>query len=272
MISNFMEKLMKPLFVIIIIAVFPAISLSEDLTHLNRDSLYNGEIDTAISPDENIDFQTYRIVTKLSDEPDYVREQLYNLQTELGIQKGKELEVLEIYIDKTPKDKSKWNVIINDTSLQFLPTISWDKLTQTSKELLDNWTGRNNIAKLTPDDIDTIVTKKNEMFSTKVLPLVPMNEDSKLSELQKDYSYEIFIMDDYPEQVDIEQKQGLIFKRVDKNIIRVKLSRFNRATFEKWADGKNDDPYFYITSITLYDKVTNQKSRPINLKFTFGEY
>lgn len=272
MISNFIEKMMKPLFVILIIAMFPAISLSEDMTHLKSDSLYNGEIDTTISPDENIDFQTYRIVTKLSDEPDYVREQLYNLQTELGIQKGKELEVLEIYIDKTPKDKSKWNVIINDTSLQFLPTIAWDNLSPTSRELLDNWTGRNNIAKLAPDDIDTIVTKKNEMFQPKVLPLISMNEESKLSDLQKDFSYEIFVIDDYPGQVEIEPKQGLIFKRVDNDRIRIKLSRFNRATFERWAESRNDDPYIYTTSIVLYDKVTGQKSQPINLKFTFGEY
>lgn len=266
------EKMLKLLFAILITVILSDISFCKDLIHLNKDSLINGETDTTISSDQSIDFQTFRILTQLNEEPDFIRDKLYNLQYELGIQKGKELEILEIYIDKTSKDKNLWNVIINDTSLQFLPTLSWNNLTETSRELLDNWSGRNNMSKLTPDDVDTIVTRKNEMFIVKVFPLTDMGEESKLSNIQREFTYEIFIMDDYPEQVEIAPKKGLIIKRVDKNRFRIKLSVFTRASFERWAESRNDNPYVYTTSIVVYDKVTNQKAQPINLRFSFGEY
>ncbi|MEZ4822761.1 MAG: hypothetical protein R2942_10210 [Ignavibacteria bacterium] len=53
-----------------------------------------------------------------------------------------ELQFLEIYIDKTNKDMGKWNVLINDTTLQFSPFLPGSKLSEESKQLLDNWSGQ----------------------------------------------------------------------------------------------------------------------------------
>ncbi|HMS33293.1 MAG TPA: hypothetical protein PKC91_04330 [Ignavibacteria bacterium] len=228
--------------------------------------------DTILNSEQGINFKTFRIITNLNDESEIVKEQLFNFQNELGIEKGKELMFLEIYIDKTPDDMGKWNVLINDTSLQYSPSLPWVNLTDESRQLLDNWTGRNNRTILTPDNIDSIAIKKNEMFRVMAVPLISMGAEAKLSILQKDYSYEIIIVDDYPEQIEIENRPGLIIKRVDNNRFRIKLSKFNRAEFERWSENRADDPYVYTVPITLYDKLSNQRSIPVNLKYTFGEY
>jgi len=272
MISNYTERTVAFLFFILLISAIPGISFSEEFIHFKTDSLLKSPVDSSNLTDQNLYFKTFRILTNINEEPDYIKEKLYNLQYELGIEKGKELEFLEIYIDKTPEDSRKWNVLINDTSLLFSPSMSWVNLSEESRQLLDNWTGRNDKTILTPDNVDSIVTKKNEMFRVITAPIGNMGENSKLSMIQKDFSYEIIIVDDYPEQVEIEPKQGLVIKRIDANRFRIKLSRFNRADFERWAENRDDDPYVYTTNITLYDKISNQRSKPINLRFTFGEY
>jgi len=272
MIFKYTERAKAYLFLILFISAIPGITLSEVFNHFKTDSLLQSPGDSITLSDQNINFKTFRILTNINEEPDYIRERLYNLQYELGIEKGKELEFLEIYIDKTPEDIRKWNVIINDTSLVFSPSMPWVNLSEESRQLLDNWTGRNDKTILTPDNVDSIVTKKNEMFRVITAPIGNMGENSRLSMIQKDFSYEVIIVDDYPEQVEIEPKPGLVIKRIDANRFRIKLSRFNRAEFERWAESRDDDPYVYTTNITLYDKISNQRSKPINLRFTFGEY
>lgn len=252
--------------------LYPAISYSFDTSGMKTDSLIKQESDSLIDKDIVIDYKTFRIITNLNEEPDNIREQIYKLEYEMGIPKGKELQNLEIYIDKTNEDKNKWNVLINDTTSQFSPVISWINLTDESKQLLDNWNGRNDKTLVKPDNTGSILILKNKMFRVITVPLVSMNEESKLSDLQKDYTYEVIIDDDFPEQIEIQPNKSLIIKRIDKNTFRLKLSKFNRAEFEKWAENREDDPYIYNTSITVYDKVSKQKTKPINIKFTFGEY
>lgn len=247
-------------------------SIINTFTSNQKDSLNHGENDTSLTSGQADSFRTFKIITNIKDEDNILAEKLYNFQYELGIPKGLELEQLEIYVDKTSEDKSKWNVIVNDTTLQFNPTIGWSYLTDVSREMLENWTGKGEKTDLDFKKVYSVDTKPNEMFRVIATPLVPMGTDSKLSVLQKDYSYEIIIVDDYPEQVEIESKPGIIIKRLDKNRFRIKLSKFNRAEFEKWAENKADDPYVYTTTIMLYDKISNQKSKPIILKYTFGEY
>jgi hypothetical protein len=247
-------------------------SLSKNIIISNSDSLINGKKDTAISSDLNKNFNTYKILTNLNEEQEITRDRLNNFQNELGIRKGMELKVLEIYVDKTSDDRSKWNVIINDTTLEFTPSLSWNNLSEESRDLLDNWPGKGEKTNLEFNKVFTAEAKPNDMFRVIAVPLVDMSEDSKLSNLQKDYTYEIIIVDDHPEQVEIQKKSGLIIKRLDNNRFRIKLSKFNRAEFERWSENRDDDPYVYTTSIILYDRISNQKSKPINLKYTFGEY
>ncbi|MCB0726533.1 MAG: hypothetical protein KDD00_03670 [Ignavibacteriae bacterium] len=269
MISNQREINLRFILIIFILTIFPSFSHSGEVKAFKIDSLTSEIADSVIVPEPAIEFKTYRIEADLNSEPDYIKDQLYNFQYEMGIPKGLELQFLEIYIDKTNKDMGKWNVLINDTTLQFSPFLPWVKLSEESKQLLDNWSDRTLIK---PDNVDSIRISKNEMFRVMTVPLITMNEESKLSQIQKDYSYEIIIVDDYPEQIEIEPNRSLIIKRLDDNRFRIKLSRFNRSNFERWADNRDDDPYIYTTSIVVYDKISNQRTRPINLKFTFGEY
>lgn len=270
--KNYIVKSLRFFIVLIFCFIVHSISFSVENPCLLVDSLSMDYKDTILNSEQGINFKTFRIITNLNDESEIVKEQLFNFQNELGIEKGKELMFLEIYIDKTPDDMGKWNVLINDTSLQYSPSLPWVNLTDESRLLLDNWTGRNNRTILTPDNIDSIAIKKNEMFRVMAVPLISMGAEAKLSILQKDYSYEIIIVDDYPEQIEIENRPGLIIKRVDNNRFRIKLSKFNRAEFERWSENRADDPYVYTVPITLYDKLSNQRSIPVNLKYTFGEY
>ena len=266
--KNFIKIILSFLFILI----FQNNLFSKNNVSHQKDSLNNAVTESADTSDQVSNFRTFKIITNLNDEQKFTADKLYNLQNELGIFKGMELTQLEIYVDKTSEDMSKWNVIINDTTLQFTPSLGWSYLTEDSKDLLDNWTGKGAKTNLEFNKIYSVDAKPNEMFRVMAVPLVTMGVDAKLSTLQKDYSYEIIIVDDFPQQVEIQTKPGLIIKRIDNNRFRIKLSRFNRAEFEKWAENKDDDPYTFTISITLYDKISNQKSIPINLKYTFGEY
>ncbi len=269
---NYKGNIFKMFFTAFIFLIGQEYSMSWNSVILQSDSLENGVRNTTIDSILNTDFKTFKILTNINDEQKVIADQLYNLQYELGIPKGMELTVLEIYVDKTSEDVSKWNVLINDTTLQLLPSLGWNYLTDESRDLLDNWRGRGEKTNLEFKKVYTVNAKPNEMFRVKAVPLVEMGQDSRLSNLQKVYAYEVLIVDDYPEQIEIQPKQGLIIKRIDAGTFRIKLSRFNRAEFEKWSEGRADDPYIYTTSIILYDKISNVKSIPINLKFTFGEY
>jgi hypothetical protein len=269
MITNQREITLSLILIVFILSIFPAFSHSGEVLTFKSDTLLSEVADSVKITDQSIEFKTYRIEVDLNSEPEFIRDQLYNFQYELGIPKGLELQFLEIYIDKTNKDLGKWNVLINDTTLQFSPFLPWVNLSEDSKLLLDNWSDRTMIE---PVNVDSIRISKNEMFRVMTVPLISMNEESKLSQIQKDFSYEIIIVDDFPEQIEIEPKRGLLIKRLDDNRFRIKLSRFNRADFERWSDNRDDDPYIYTTSIVVFDKISNQRTRPINLKFTFGEY
>lgn len=260
------KVILKFIFSFLFFVIISAVSFCQEIVTTDS-ALVLKEDSSAV-----LDFKTYRIFTNLNEEQDIIKSKLYNLQYELGILRGMELEELEIYVDKTSDDKSKWNIIINDTTLSFIPQLKWSYLSDESKDLLDNWSGQNTPVTIKPDEGGTIIPNKNAMFRVMAVPLINMNEDTKLSNLQKDYTYEIVIVDDYPEQIEIQQTRGIIVKRIDNNRFRLKLSRFNRAEFEKWSENRDNDPYVYTTSIILYDKISNQKSKPINLRYTFGEY
>ncbi len=117
----------------------------------------------------------------------------------------------------------------------------------------------------------TINIKPNQKPAISISRLTPMNEDTKVTTLQRTTCYRVTISDDYPDQLDVKFSNGVTVKEVRKKIYDVILNAFGSiASFDNFTDGKSS-PYSLGFTVTVTDKLAKHVQTG-QQQFIFGEW
>lgn len=119
----------------------------------------------------------------------------------------------------------------------------------------------------------TIPNKKPQINFSK---MATMNEETKVSQLQRTVGFRVTISDDFANQLDFKITGGVTYKVVKQSereiVIDIMMNAFgSKAAFDNFTDNKQNTPYSTGFTVTVRDKiaphsVTGQQS------FVFGEW
>lgn len=113
--------------------------------------------------------------------------------------------------------------------------------------------------------------KPNQKPAISITRLTPMNEDTKVTTLQRTTCYRVTISDDYPDQLDVKFSNGVTVKEAGKKIYDVTLNAFGSiASFDNFTEGKSS-PYSLGFTVTVTDKLAKHVQTG-QQQFIFGEW
>ncbi len=101
--------------------------------------------------------------------------------------------------------------------------------------------------------------------------LTAMDENTKVSGLQRTTCYRLTINDDFPEQLEVKITGPVTWKKVSENVYDITMNAFgSRTAFDNYIENK-ESPYQLGFNVTVKDKIaphsiTGQQS------FVFGEW
>jgi len=228
------------------------------------------EVDSLITNDSAY----YLIKVNFENEPDSIKKILVLFLEQLKIP-VEGINNFFITIDKTNLIQNNWEVTFadNENSPYNGAKYLWSDLSQDMQMVFSNWNGYYQTEKKDPTK-----TIDNKPFNLLLIPKNvilknPTGEDITLKYLKSDYSYEILVEDDYPEQIEVlEADDGVEIEPGEKNKFYVTLTKFNRPKdFEKWAEKQKSNPYILRLNIKFIDRFTKQII-PIQLTYKFDEY
>jgi len=89
--------------------------------------------------------------------------------------------------------------------------------------------------------------------------MTAMNEESKVTILQKNVGYRITISDDFIDQLDVKFSHGVTVSSKGNGVYDVMMNAFaNISSFESWAENK-PEPYSVGFTVTVSDKIAPHK-------------
>jgi hypothetical protein len=117
----------------------------------------------------------------------------------------------------------------------------------------------------------TINIKPNQKPVISFNRIATMNDETKVTTLQRTTCYRVTITDDFPDQLDVKFSNGVTVKEVGKKIYDVTLNAFSSiASFDNFTDGKSS-PYSLGFTVTVTDKLAKHVQTG-QQQFIFGEW
>jgi hypothetical protein len=117
----------------------------------------------------------------------------------------------------------------------------------------------------------TISVKPNQKPQISFSRMTTMNDETKVTALQRTTCYRVTITDDFPDQLEVKFSNGVTVKEVGKKVYDVTMNAFgSRAAFDNYTSNRNS-PYSLGFTVTITDKiakhiVTGQQ------QFVFGDW
>lgn len=117
----------------------------------------------------------------------------------------------------------------------------------------------------------TVSVKENKKPQLSWQRLTAMDENTKVTNLQRTTCYRLTINDDFPEQLEVKITGPVTWKKVSENVYDITMNAFGSKTvFDNYTENK-ESPYQLGFNVTVKDKIaphsiTGQQS------FVFGEW
>lgn len=164
------------------------------------------------------------------------------------------------------------NTVTNGNAFEMIVQTESGNITippKSSKSVLIN--GDNAVTLKVENITKTYSVKENKKPQISFQRLTEMNDDAKVTVLQRNVCYRVSVVDDYFEQLDVKFSGSVIVKDKGKGIYDVTMNAFaNRLSFDNYIDSRTS-PYSIGFTVSVSDKIaphriTGQQS------FVFGEW
>ena len=117
----------------------------------------------------------------------------------------------------------------------------------------------------------TVELKPNRQPKINMQRLVPMGEESSVSNMQRTVCYRVTIDDDFPGQLDIKFAGPITFKQQGGTTFDITLNAFpSKTSFDNFTEGK-DAPYSLGFTVSVSDRIAPHKITGQN-SFIFGDW
>ncbi len=113
--------------------------------------------------------------------------------------------------------------------------------------------------------------KENKKPMVEFKRITTMNDETKVTTLQRNIGFRVTVNDDYPDQLEVKINGQVSYKKVTENIYDVTMNAFGSiSSYENFIAGK-PSPYSVGFTVSVTDKISGHKTIGQN-SFTFGEW
>lgn len=117
----------------------------------------------------------------------------------------------------------------------------------------------------------TVGVKPNKKPQVSIQRMTTMNEDVKVTTLQRTTCFRVTISDDFPDQLEVKINGPVSYKQVNKTTYDVTMNAFSsKAAFDNYTDNRQS-PYTLGFTVSVTDKLAGHKITGQN-SFVFGEW
>ncbi|MGA2667477.1 MAG: hypothetical protein ABSF32_01015 [Ignavibacteria bacterium] len=117
----------------------------------------------------------------------------------------------------------------------------------------------------------TVELKPNEKPKISFQRIATMNEDTRVTDLQRNVGYRVTITDDFPGQLDVKFTGPVTIKQAGATTYDITMNAFSsKAAFDNFTENKSA-PYSLGFTVTVTDKIAGHKITGQN-SFVFGDW
>lgn len=117
----------------------------------------------------------------------------------------------------------------------------------------------------------TFAVKENRKPKIGIQRIATMNEDTRVTELQRAVCFRVTIEDDFPDQLDVKFSGPMTVKDKGSNTYDITLNAFpTKASFDNFTEGKSA-PYSLGFTVSVSDRIAPHKNTA-QQSFVFGDW
>jgi len=131
--------------------------------------------------------------------------------------------------------------------------------------------GENGVVVTSGDVSKTFQTIPNKKPQISFARIASMDENAKVTQLQRTVCYRVTINDDYPDQLDVKITGHVTFKQVSPTVYDVTMNAFgSKQAFDNYTDNRQQ-PYQMGFNVNVTDRIAKHNVTAQN-NFVFGEW
>ena len=131
--------------------------------------------------------------------------------------------------------------------------------------------GDNTITLSAGGNTETFNVKENRKPQVNFQRITTMDDETRVTYLQKSVCFRITVQDDYPDQLDVKINGPVSFKQVSDNTFDITMNAFgSNSSFENFVENKNS-PYSVGFTVLVTDKISGHKITG-QQSFIFGKW
>lgn len=131
--------------------------------------------------------------------------------------------------------------------------------------------GDNTITLSSGGKTETFNVKENKKPQVSFQRITTMNDETKVTTLQRNVGFRVTIQDDYPDQLEVKISGPVTFKQVSDNTFDITMNAFGSiSVFDNYIAEKNS-PYTVGFTVSITDKISGHKITG-QQSFIFGEW
>ncbi len=118
---------------------------------------------------------------------------------------------------------------------------------------------------------ETFNVKENKKPQVSFQRITTMNDETKVTTLQRNVCYRVTVQDDYPDQLEVKINGPVTFKQVSDNTFDITMNAFGSiSAFNNFTQDKSS-PYSVGFTVSITDKISGHKITG-QQSFVFGEW
>jgi len=131
--------------------------------------------------------------------------------------------------------------------------------------------GDNTITLSAGSNTKTFNVKENKKPQVGFQRITTMNDETKVTTLQRNVCYRVTVQDDYPDQLEVKISGPVTFKQVSDNTFDITMNAFSSiSAFDYFIDNK-PSPYSVGFTVSITDKISGHKTTG-QQSFIFGNW
>ena len=131
--------------------------------------------------------------------------------------------------------------------------------------------GDNTITLSSGGKTETFNVKENKKPQVSFQRITTMNDETKVTTLQRNIGFRVNVQDDYPDQLEVKISGPVTFKQVSDNTFDITMNAFGSiSAFDNYIENK-PSPYSVGFTVSITDKISGHKITG-QQSFVFGEW
>lgn len=131
--------------------------------------------------------------------------------------------------------------------------------------------GDNTITLSAGGNTETFNVKENKKPQVSFQRITAMNEEARVTTLQRNVCFRVTVQDDYPDQLEVKINGPVTFKQVSDNTFDITMNAFGSiSSYENYIENKNS-PYSVGFTVLITDKISGHKITG-QQSFIFGNW